>query len=120
MKVVRRHLKTSIIVLGTILFGISFINNMSVKSQENRRVVVKSKPNISLHLPRRQLWKSDNQCSKFSVRFLEPKSGKRCALASYPGSGSTWLRYLIEGATGIFTGWITEIIYLLLELMILI
>lgn len=26
------------------------------------------------------------------------------ALASYPGSGNTWLRYLIEGASGIFTG----------------
>ncbi|XP_023348167.1 WSC domain-containing protein 1-like, partial [Eurytemora carolleeae] len=26
------------------------------------------------------------------------------ALASYPGSGNTWIRYLIEGASGIFTG----------------
>ncbi len=26
------------------------------------------------------------------------------ALASYPGSGNTWLRYLLEGAGGIFTG----------------
>ena len=26
------------------------------------------------------------------------------ALASYPGSGNTWLRYLIEGITGVFTG----------------
>ena len=26
------------------------------------------------------------------------------ALASYPGSGNTWLRYLIEGAGGVFTG----------------
>ena len=26
------------------------------------------------------------------------------ALSSYPGSGNTWLRYLIEGITGIFTG----------------
>ena len=25
-------------------------------------------------------------------------------LASYPSSGNTWLRYLIEGATGYFTG----------------
>ena len=33
---------------------------------------------------------------------------KKCrppiALASYPGSGNTWLRHMIEGATGIFTG----------------
>ena len=26
------------------------------------------------------------------------------ALASFPGSGNTWIRYLIEGATGVFTG----------------
>ena len=26
------------------------------------------------------------------------------ALASFPGSGNTWLRYLIEGITGIFSG----------------
>ena len=26
------------------------------------------------------------------------------ALASYPGSGNTWTRYLIEGITGVFTG----------------
>ena len=33
---------------------------------------------------------------------------KKCrppiALASFPGSGNTWLRHMIEGATGIFTG----------------
>jgi hypothetical protein len=27
-----------------------------------------------------------------------------CALASYPGSGNTWVRYLIEAASGIYTG----------------
>lgn len=26
------------------------------------------------------------------------------ALASYPGSGNTWLRFLIESASGVFTG----------------
>ena len=26
------------------------------------------------------------------------------ALASFPGSGNTWARYVIEGATGVFTG----------------
>ena len=26
------------------------------------------------------------------------------ALASFPGSGNTWLRFLIESATGVFTG----------------
>ncbi len=26
------------------------------------------------------------------------------ALASYPGSGNTWVRYLLEAASGVFTG----------------
>ena len=26
------------------------------------------------------------------------------ALASFPGSGNTWLRFLIESAAGVFTG----------------
>lgn len=26
------------------------------------------------------------------------------ALASYPGSGNTWVRYLIEAASGVYTG----------------
>ncbi|RXG58381.1 WSC domain-containing protein 2 [Armadillidium vulgare] len=48
------------------------------------------------------LWKRDEKCKKFDVRF-----GKRFKfqyLASFPGSGNTWTRYLIEAATGIFTG----------------
>lgn len=33
-----------------------------------------------------------------------PKCRPPTALASYPGSGNTWIRYLIETAGGIFTG----------------
>jgi len=29
---------------------------------------------------------------------------KRLALASFPGSGNTWTRHMIEQATGIYTG----------------
>ena len=31
-------------------------------------------------------------------------SRNRIALTSVPGSGNTWVRYLIERTTGIFTG----------------
>lgn len=31
-------------------------------------------------------------------------SEKAIALASFPGSGNTWLRYLLQQATGIYTG----------------
>merc|ERR1711936_70942 len=59
---------------------------------------------LSSPLPSRRPWKEDQQCRQFNISYLEPKSGDICPLASYPGSGSTWVRYLIEGATGVFTG----------------
>lgn len=37
------------------------------------------------------------------MRFKQD-SGKRVALASFPGSGSTWSRTLLEQATGVYTG----------------
>lgn len=44
--------------------------------------------------------KSDNN------EFNESKSSEKsiAALASFPGSGNTWLRYLLQQATGILTG----------------
>ena len=33
-----------------------------------------------------------------------PKCRSTVALASFPGSGNTWLRHMLEGASGIFTG----------------
>ena len=33
-----------------------------------------------------------------------PKCRSPVALASFPGSGNTWLRHMLEGASGIFTG----------------
>ena len=43
-------------------------------------------------------------CGGFSVAFAQSGTVPPIALASRPGSGNTWLRYLIQGATGIFTG----------------
>ncbi|KAK9719381.1 hypothetical protein QE152_g22685 [Popillia japonica] len=37
------------------------------------------------------------------LRLLEPPQ-EPVALASFPGSGNTWLRYLLQQATGIYTG----------------
>ena len=36
--------------------------------------------------------------------LYRPKTFELTALVSYPGSGNTWLRHLIEFSTGIFTG----------------
>ncbi|KAF4520044.1 hypothetical protein B566_EDAN008332 [Ephemera danica] len=37
------------------------------------------------------------------LRFVEPP-GAVVALVSFPGSGNTWVRYLIQQATGVYTG----------------
>lgn len=39
-----------------------------------------------------------------TVNFAEEGSQSLVALASYPGSGNTWLRHLLEHSTGIYTG----------------
>ena len=47
-------------------------------------------------------WPDDPACRRYSVQF---GSGLGVVgLASYPSSGNTWLRYLIEAITGIYTG----------------
>ena len=42
----------------------------------------------------------DQHCKKMSFQ----RSGSVIALASYPGSGNSWVRQLLESATGIYTG----------------
>ncbi|XP_064093196.1 sialate:O-sulfotransferase 2-like [Macrobrachium nipponense] len=52
-----------------------------------------------------RIWGDDNQsspCYTYETRFA--KGLRPIWLLSYPGSGNTWMRYLLEGATGIFTG----------------
>ena len=38
--------------------------------------------------------------SRLSEKFGLP----RVALASFPGSGNTWIRYLLDSSSGIFSG----------------
>ncbi|XP_042209246.1 WSC domain-containing protein 2-like [Homarus americanus] len=47
------------------------------------------------------LWPEDPQCSWMEVRFGVEL--KRAWLLSFPRSGNTWTRYLLEAATGLFT-----------------
>jgi len=49
-------------------------------------------------------WPLDESCRKYSVTFGKQNSIPTIGLASYPSSGNTWLRYLIEGVTGHYTG----------------
>ena len=48
-------------------------------------------------------------CSRLPIQFndmFNPKSKpfEVIGLVSYPSSGNSWLRYLIEGVSGIYTG----------------
>ncbi|XP_047488879.1 WSC domain-containing protein 1-like [Penaeus chinensis] len=55
--------------------------------------------------PSWQLWKDDNtsvSCRNYKTRFA--KGLPRTYLVSFPGSGNTWIRYLLEAASGVFTG----------------
>ncbi|XP_018021355.1 WSC domain-containing protein 1, partial [Hyalella azteca] len=47
-------------------------------------------------------WPNDTTCSRFETRL--GVDIPRVYLISFPRSGNTWTRYLVEGATGIFTG----------------
>ncbi|XP_069976939.1 uncharacterized protein [Penaeus vannamei] len=66
---------------------------------KNRTKLTLDKTRKSKHL-----WPGDGQCSQFKVNFAAASSLSPCALASYPGSGNTWTRYLLEAASGVFTG----------------
>ncbi|XP_042218329.1 uncharacterized protein LOC121863642 [Homarus americanus] len=51
--------------------------------------------------PAREIWVADQDCFKLRVRYAKDIDGT--LLESFPRSGNTWVRYLLEGATGIFT-----------------
>lgn len=53
-------------------------------------------------------WKDDPTCKKFTVQLADRDSLPKWALTSFPGSGVTWTRQMIEGITGIYTGSIHE------------
>ncbi|XP_050699605.1 uncharacterized protein LOC126987014 [Eriocheir sinensis] len=54
--------------------------------------------------PQHEPWPGRVGCAGLRVAFARRLTLPRTALASFPGSGNTWLRYLIQGATGLFTG----------------
>ena len=53
------------------------------------------RPNSLVHIP-----SSFQHCKNMSFKSLGPT----IALVSYPGSGNSWVRQLLESATGIYTG----------------
>ncbi|XP_059097809.1 WSCD family member AAEL009094-like [Tigriopus californicus] len=72
-------------------------SSVSMKCNQHRTVT-------STKLESRHPWSGDPKCARFKISHMIPHCRPAVALASYPGSGNTWVRYLLEGATGIFTG----------------
>jgi hypothetical protein len=51
-----------------------------------------------------QPWGDDPDCREYTVGFIRNGSRPKMALVSYPGSGNTWTRGIIERLSGYFTG----------------
>ncbi|XP_057371251.1 sialate:O-sulfotransferase 1-like [Daphnia carinata] len=49
-------------------------------------------------------WKGDPSCQHITIQMAQRDSLPKWALTSFPGSGVTWLRQMIESLTGIYTG----------------
>ena len=49
-------------------------------------------------------WSNDEYCKNITTVFNIEKTQPLVALASFPNSGNTWVRYMVEGITGVFTG----------------
>ena len=48
-------------------------------------------------------YSEDKRCEP--LKFLPKNSAvKRAALVSFPGSGNTWIRHMLEQTTGIYSG----------------
>lgn len=79
----------------------SHINAKSLKSVGNIQAEKINKPfNRKPSYP----WKGDPLCEHFVVQLAEWDSLPKWPITSFPGSGVTWTRQLIEGVTGIYTG----------------
>ena len=61
--------------------------------------------------PSHNFWtqNDDKICFNLSTKFALSGSLPLLALASYPGSGNTWVRYMVEVTTGVFTAAIREV-----------
>ena len=81
--------------------GLEYLNEESLNRYHN------CMPQVNHHDQLKLPCLSQNNCGKARcyrrLRFLN-RTKPLTALVSFPGSGNTWMRYLIEQATGIFTG----------------
>ena len=94
--------------LNTIVKIISIHNSFCESCQGCASLALFEDPNLfhqPLHIHTEHKYKRESGIHWCNNNKLWPNSTKpRVALASFPGSGNTWLRYLLQQSTGILTG----------------
>ena len=90
-----------------VVTGLCADNSVSELDHQSSKVLNKLSSAISPLDLQLQPWKNDPECAQFLVEFIRRDGTPRqkpMALASFPGSGSTYVRGMIERLTGYFTG----------------
>lgn len=100
------HITLIIIYLSTVLFmyhySVNIFSYTNTIPQQHLCVSIHSHTEIKLITPPTRIY--GNFVCPFLPRFLAPPRDYNVALVSYPGSGNTWVRYLLEQSTGFYTG----------------
>ncbi|XP_076810522.1 sialate:O-sulfotransferase 1-like [Clavelina lepadiformis] len=84
---------------------LAIINNKSecMCGRFNKRLNVTNKVSCDqTHVKVYRTFSTDARCD--NIRLLFPTNYNQTVLTSFPGSGNTWTRHLLERATGIYTG----------------
>lgn len=104
----RRKRNTKYLVLFVVLVVLLSVIVLSPKLSRERVSEVINDLDIGVVTDIRQLkyrlWPDDPQCHKHVVQFIRNCDRPPMALVSYPGSGNTYVRGIIERLTGYFTG----------------
>ncbi len=76
-----------------------FVSEKTSISSESDKVFVSNVLDIAV-----RPWPNDPECGNFTIEFYRNEARPLMALVSYPGSGNTWIRGIIERLSGYFTG----------------
>ena len=102
--------------LGVVLFFSVFLlylvaNRSAISDSQGRHGSENTATSLPLETTNMSIKSGFEWCSPLRYIPIEQRHNKT-ALASFPGSGNTWLRYLLQQVTGIFTGSVYDDLYL--------
>lgn len=104
----RRTIKAFAVLILVITVWPNYLFLRGSVKERSIGVVVNTNKTVSVDLHPIDLkyrpWKDDPECAKYSIEFIRSGTYPKMALASYPGSGNSWTRGLIERLSGYFTG----------------